>query len=118
MGNDELQEVKEDIRGIKQEISSVRVDISAQGKKIDDFLQIMTEHAVLSEKLNAMKESTKIDCDKNTKDHDEIYGRLRALESSSSSSKPLNGLTVIWDVVKIIIGILVALAITGKIPKG
>lgn len=125
-GDEEIKEqikaIKDDLINIQKEfvrqITEIKTSINSQGAKIDNFLSIMTENAVLSEKHSALEKQLSSCNALNVKDHDELFKRLRAVEIEITPQQKDNKtqtISVVWDVVKIMIGVFIALFISGKV---
>lgn len=116
----EMKDLKLEVTGVKLEVAGVKGKIDEQSKKIDQFLEIMTNQSILAERLSQLDKRYTESCVNNKNNVDEIFNRLRQVEiliSSSKTDKNDTGKTlqVIWDIIKIMIAILVALFVTGRI---
>lgn len=119
MENEEIKKISNEVADVKKEIMDVKETIHGHGKKLDDFITIMKEHAVLTERYSSLEKRCIENSNFNIKDHDEIFKRLREIEMEKSENlkedKPM-AIVVIWDIIKIIIAVLIALLVTGKLP--
>lgn len=118
----QIKDIKDDIIDIKTDVSKqiteVKISVVEQGKKIDDFLKIMTEHAVLAERYTSLDKQFNQNCQINIKEHDEIFKRLRTVEmeiNPQSKDSRSQMFSMIWDILKMIIGVLIAIFIYGKV---
>ena len=118
----QIRDLKEDIGDIKEttsrQFSEIKTSVADQGKKIDDFLKIMTDHAVLTERYNTLDKQLSAYCGMNIKEHDEIFKRLRDVEKEfnpQGKDSRAQMFSMIWDVMKMIIGVLIAIFIYGKV---
>jgi hypothetical protein len=114
---EEIRKLSKEVGDVKEGLVEVKNTIQGHGKKLEEFFKVLMEIARLEEKFISLEKRYTGAETFNTKDHDEIFKRLREIEilKPGKEDKPMT-ITVIWDIIKIIIAVLIALLVTGKLP--